>query len=113
MSYSVDFREFVVKKVHAGMSKSEAVKFFNIGHDTLYRWLKMHEETGSLTDRKRKTYKPQKIDSQTLLAEIERSPDATLEELAQRFSCSQVAVWKRLKNLGVTRKKNHVVRREE
>jgi len=110
MSYSVDFREFVVKKVHDGMSKSEAVEFFNIGHDTLYRWLKKHAEIGNLADKERKSYKSKKICSQRLLEKIEESPDATLEEISQQFLCSQVAVWKRLKKLGITRKKNHAIR---
>ena len=110
MSYSVDFREFVVKKVSDGMPKSEAIQFFNIGRDTLYRWLRKHTKTGSLVDKKRKDYKPKKIDSERLLAEIEKTPDATLEELSQQFFCSQVAVWKRLKKLGITRKKNYPIR---
>lgn len=111
MSYSVDFRELVVKKVNGGMSKSEAVQFFNISHDTLYKWLNKYTKTGVLTDAKRKEYKPKKIDSQRLLAEIEKTPDATLEEIAQHFLCSQTAIWKRLKKLGITRKKNHTIRR--
>ena len=106
MSYSVEFREFVVNKVNCGMPKSEAIQFFNISHDTLYKWLKKHATTGSLADKKRKEYKTRKIDSQRLLLEIEKSPDATLEEISQHFFCSQVAVWKRLKKLSITRKKN-------
>ena len=43
--------------------------------------------------------------------EINSTPDATLEEISEKFLCSQVAVWKRLKKLGITRKKNDPIRR--
>jgi len=113
MAYSQEFREFVVKKVHSGMSRDKAVKFFNISRDSVYKWLKKHKETGEVLDIKRKQYKTRKIDSQRLLEEIDKRPDATLQELAEHFSCTHVAVWRRLKNLKITRKKNHTLRREK
>jgi transposase len=57
MSYSPSFREFVVKKVASGMSRSEAMEFFNISRDSLYRWCKDYAETGRVLDKKRKEYK--------------------------------------------------------
>jgi transposase len=111
MSYGPDFREFVVKKIVSGMSRSEAVKFFNISLDSVYRWVKEYSETGSFSVKKRKEYKPKKISKQALIDEMNATPDATLEEISKKFSCSQVAVWKRLKLLGFTRKKNNSVRR--
>jgi transposase len=111
MSYSPDFREFVVKKIVSGMSRSEASKFFNISRDSVYRWSKEHTETGSFTVKKRKEYKPRKISKLALIDEINTVPDATLEEISKKFSCSQVAVWKRLQTLGITRKKNYSIRR--
>ena len=110
MSYSPDFREFVVKKIISGMPRSEAVSFFNISHDSAYRWLKEYTKTGSFSDKKRKEYKPKKICTAALIDEINSTPDATLEELSEKFLCSQVAVWKRLKKLGITRKKNNTIR---
>jgi len=110
MSYSPDFREFVVKKILSGMPRSEAISFFNISRDSVYRWHKKHSETGSFSDKARKDYKPRKICDADLVAEINSSPDATLEEISKKFLCSQVAVWKRLKKLGITRKKNDTIR---
>ena len=105
MSYSPDFREFVVKKINSGMPRSEAISFFNISRDSVYRWLKEHAKTGSFSDKKRKAYKPKKICAAALMDERNSAPDATLEEISEKFLCSQVAVWKRLKKLGITRKK--------
>jgi len=113
MSYSPEFREFVVGKIHSGMPRAQAMKFFNISRDSVYKWLKKHKETGVVLDAKRKVYKTRKIDSQRLLEEIGRRPDATLQELAEYFSCTHVAVWRRLKKAGITRKKNHTLRREK
>ena len=89
MSYSQDFREFVAKKVNEGMPPSEAMEFFNISRDSLYRWLRISREGGTLSDPPRKEYKPRKIDSSSLLDKVNAFPDATLEELAQEFSWLQ------------------------
>ena len=113
MSYSSDFRELVVNKIHEGMPRSQASKFFNISRDSIYKWLKKHAETGSLANKERKQHKPKKIDPQRLLERIEASPDATLEELAQEFGCWPQSIQKRCINLGITRKKNHAIRRKK
>lgn len=110
MSYSPEFRTFVVKKIHSGMSRSDAVEFFNISLDSISKWLKKYEETGGVYDKERKAYKPRKIDSQKLLDEINASPDATLQELSEKFECWPHAIFYHLKKLGITRKKNHTLR---
>jgi transposase len=111
MSYSQDFREFVVGKIHAGMPRSDAIDFFNVSRDSIHKWLKKSAETGNVIDKKRKEYKPKKIISQILMEELSKTPDATLQELSEHFSCSKNAIWKRLKKLDITRKKNHAIRR--
>jgi transposase len=111
MAYSVDFRECVIRNIEAGMSWRDAAKTFKVSTGSISKWLDNLSKTGCLIDAPRKEYKPKKIDSQRLLDKIEETPDATLEELSQSFSCSQNAIWKRLKKLGITRKKNHPIRR--
>jgi putative transposase len=111
MSYSQDFRELVVKKIHEGMSRSEAEKLFNISRDSIFRWLKMHSKTGNLSDPKRKPYKPKKIDPVLLREAFEKTPDATLEEISRQFNCWPQAIYKRCIKLNITRKKNNTIRR--
>lgn len=48
-----------------------------------------------------------KIDKQKLLAFIENKPDAELYEIASLFDCSSVAVFKILKRINMTFKKDH------
>lgn len=111
MSYNPEFRKFVVSKIKDGMLQSEAMEFFNISRDSIYRWMKKESETGGLEDSPRKEYKVRKVDSQALLEEVRQNPDATLEELAEKFNCWPHAIFRRLKKLGITRKKNHAIHR--
>ena len=113
MSYTPEFREFVVKKVLGGMPRKEAVVFFKIGSDTLFKWLKKYDKTKSFLDAKRKIYSVRKIDSKRLLEALEKKPDATLKELANQFDCWPQAIFRRLKKLKITRKKNHAIRRKK
>jgi transposase len=105
MSYSQDFREFVVSKVLGGMPRSEAQRFFNISRDSLYKWLKKYGETGEVSTARRKEYKVRKISSQALLELLNSRPDATLAELAKHFNCWPQSIHKRCVKLGITRKK--------
>lgn len=109
--YSEDFRFQAINCVKRGKSHEEVCEFFGIGVATLYRWLRLEETKGSVSPVLRSTYKSSKISSESLLKELEKSPDATLYELAEKFDCcfQNVDYW--LKKLGITRKKNHAIRR--
>jgi len=111
MSYSIDFRECVLRNISSGMSWKEAIETFKISSSSISSWINNKKETGSTADSPRKQYAHKKIDIQELIGIIKDSPDSTLEELSKHFLCSEVAVWKRLKTLGITRKKNHPIRR--
>lgn len=113
MSYSLDFRRSVISNIESGKSWNEVIETFKIGRQTLASWLKKHRSGEGLEDAPRKAYKVRKIDSELLLKELEKNPDATLEELAAIFNCWPHAIHRRLKKLGITRKKNHPVRREK
>ena len=106
MAYSIDFRKYVIENIESGMTWEKAITTFSISRDTLRRWLTLHKEKGSLKDSPRKAYKVRKIDSQTLITILEKTPDATLAELAELFNCWPHAIRRRLKKLGFTRKKN-------
>lgn len=109
MSYSVDFRKCVVENVEAGMKWDDAVATFSISRATLSKWIKLFKEKGNFEDAPRKAYKVRKIDADALLLQLEKTPDATLAELAEIFGCVPHAVCQRLQKLGITRKKNDAV----
>jgi transposase len=113
MAYSVDFRKCVIENVESGKTWNEVISVFSISRTTLSKWLKLNKEKGSLEDNPRAPYKVRKIDPQALISALEKTPDATLKELAQEFNCWPSAIERRLNKLGITRKKNHPVRREK
>jgi transposase len=113
MAYSTDFRKCVIENLREGKTWDEVTSVFSISRATLSKWVRLNKEKGSLEDSPRAPYKVRKIDSKTLISALERTPDATLKELANEFNCWPHAISRRLKRLGITRKKNHPIRREE
>jgi transposase len=108
--YSVDFRECVLAYVARGHSIKSASDIFQISEPTIYNWRKRMEETGHCTPVILTRRKHRKIEDSILCSYIEQHPDATLAEMAHAFSCRPISVWRRLKLLGITRKKNYRLR---
>lgn len=113
MSYSVDFRRAVIENIESGKSWEEVIEIFSISRHTLSKWLQKHRSGEGLEDSPRRAYKVRKIDAALLQQALERNEDATLEELAREFNCWPPAISRRLKKLGITRKKNHAIRRKK
>jgi transposase len=110
MSYSDDFRESVLKNIRSGMTWDKACEVYSISRTSINKWLNNKKDTGSVSDPKRKPYKPRKIDSDLLIKAYEKTPDATLAEIAVEFKCWPQSVHKRCVKLGLTRKKNNALR---
>ena len=110
MSYSDDFRECVLENISKGMSWDKACKFFSISRSSIASWLKNIQTTGKISDSSRKAYKVRKIDSELLVTAINKTPDATLEEISKQFNCWPQSIHKRCVKLGITRKKNDIIR---
>ena len=87
MAYSIDFRKCVIENLESGKKWDEVISIFSISRDTLSRWINLSKKKGSLEDSPRKAYKVRKIDSQALIRTLARTPDATLNDLAQEFNC--------------------------
>ena len=109
--YSKDFRECVVQNILDGMSRQEALNIFKIGSDTLTRWLRWHRQKGDLSTPPRSRYKFRKLSDDELIFFVESHSDSTLAEISAHFGVSINAIFKRLKLLNITRKKNHAIRR--
>ena len=91
-----------------GHNKKETAAVFKIGTTTLQRWKSQLNETGSLETRKR-VENWRKIEPKKLLEYIELHPDAYLKEMAEEFNCSINAIFKALRRLKISRKKNHSI----
>ncbi len=103
--YSTDLRERVVafaKKKGA----TESARMFNVGRETVYRWLNNPQPK----IRAKRT--PHKLPDAEVIAAVAAHPEATLKELAEGFNVAPNAVFKALQRLSISRKKNEAVRRK-
>ena len=100
---SKDLRERIVAYVKTGGAKTEAARLFKVCRKTVYNYLEA-DRRGTLAP-KTSWGKWRKLDPEKLRAQVKEQPDATLEELGTHFKVSTHAVWKRLRQLGITLKK--------
>jgi transposase len=110
MAYSEDYRKRTVEYYHEGKTQSEVYAVFKIYPGTLRDW-ESRMLSGSLKPNYPKTRAPRKLAPDELLLYVEEHPDAFLTEIGEHFDCSDVAVGKALKKLGITRKKNAILQR--
>jgi transposase len=116
-AYAVDLRERIVAAVTSGMSRSDAVRSFQISAATLRRYLKQHRDTGDLTPRRRTGgQQPHITPAQyaALQELVAAAPDATLAETCQQWHqrtgvlVSQATMSRALATIGWTRKKRRL-----
>ena len=103
-AFSLDLRERIVGFVKQGGSKAEATRQFKISKWTVYRYIEADRE-GSLAP-KPSGGSPKKFEDDTLRKEVKANSSATLKEYGASIGVSHVAVWRRLRQLAITRKKN-------
>jgi putative transposase len=100
--YSPDLRKRVVAFAKKN-GATEAARMFNVGRETVYRWLSNSQPK----IRAKRT--PHKLPDAKVLEAVSARPDATLKELASGFNVSPNAVFKALKRLHISRKKNQEI----
>ena len=104
MAYSKDLREKVIAYLGDGHTQREARDVFHISLTAINRWNQLYIKTGKLEDKKPlRTFK--KLDPEKLKEYVKEHPDAYLQEIGDAFDCSDTAVMKAFKRLGITRKK--------
>ena len=100
----MDYRMRAVAYKDEGHTFKELKEIFKIPAQTYYQWKGKlqngYYETKIIRERKRKTGKDE------LKQAVAKKPDAYLHELADKFNCTESAVFYALKRLKITRKKN-------
>jgi len=87
-----------------GHSQRAAAEVFGINPETVNQWHQKYRKTGSLEKKPHhRTFR--KLDPEKLRAYVAEHPDAYLQEIGDAFGCSDTAVLKAFKRLGITRKK--------
>jgi transposase len=104
--YSVDLRSRVLAYLDGGHTQKEASAVFGVSRKTIYNWLSLKKNTGSLALNRAKRYKTSKFDPDLLRDYVVSHSDAYLEEIAVVFKGTASGVCRALKRLNITRKKS-------
>src|SRR5437763_14693309 len=110
-AYPMELRERILDAVDRGVgSAPQVARLFRVAVNSVYNLLRLREQTGTLRPRsnpggQRPAIPPERYDDvRQLLAE---QPDLTLAQIRDRLglACSEAAVCRALRKLGLTRKK--------
>jgi transposase len=104
-SYSVDLRERVLQYLEKNKNREAASLLFQVGIATIYRWISLKKEKGSV-EPLRRPYAYKRIDDQKLIDYVEKNPEHFLSEISQHFNLTPQAIFYALKRLKITRKKS-------
>ncbi len=104
MAYSKDLRFRVIEYVKDGHTLAQTSVVFKVYIGIVIAWRKRYKTTGSV---ERKVRRPvnKKIIPEKLIDYAEAHPNVYLKEIEEVFGCTPSSVLKRLRKLGITRKK--------
>ena len=117
--YSDDLRARVITAVAEGCSRRAAARRFAVSASSSIRWVDLHEETGSVSPRRRTGKSRSALEPHALwlLELVDKESDLTLAEIVQRLwqdrrvRTTDSSVDRFFKRYGVTFKKNSTRRR--
>ena len=120
-AYSVDLREKIVAAVGRGMSKAQAARTFGLGATSVKRYVKLAQEGKSFTPGKAPDKKGKLDGSAMKLLEedLHLRPAVTYEQRADLLCellgvrASKSTIWRMVRRLGYTRKKDQWVLQKE
>ena len=104
MSYDRDLRLRALEYAKEGHSLTQTASVFKVNISTIIAWKRRYEATGDVKIKVRCPVN-KKIIPEELIEYVEAHPDAYLKEIAEVFGCHPSSVLKRLRKLGITRKK--------
>ncbi|EET45773.1 transposase [Neisseria sicca ATCC 29256] len=110
MAYSADLRNKALNYYEQCKNISQTAATFNLSRNTLYLWIRLKKQTGSLKHQVT-GLNAVKLDRQKLAQYVGQHPDAYLHEIAKHFDCTAATVCYALKQMGMTRKKDHHLQR--
>jgi len=103
-AYPLDVRKLIVRFVKNGGTQAAATRHFGVSRWTVSRYCEA-DRAGALAPKPRPGRK-KKFADEALREDVEARPSATLKERAAAFGVHHNAVWKRLRLLRMTLKKN-------
>jgi transposase len=117
-AYSLDLRERVVAAVSAGKSCGEAAEQFAVSRSSAIKWSRRKRETGSAAPAKVGGHRPFLLAGHKdwIAGRIAEKPDLTVQALLDELKAKGTVVsfdtlWRFLRGLGMTFKKNRSAKR--
>jgi transposase len=114
-SYSLDLRCRVIQDVDGGMSVADAAGKYSVTEPTIYSWIHLREETGSLKPREGEVGPKRKLDphQEAILKVIDENSSVTLVQLHSQLQLpgNIQMLWNALQRWGISLKKSHPRRR--
>jgi transposase len=114
-AYSMDLRERVITDSAAGLSSKELSVRYHVSRAWVDALKQRYRETQSIAPRPQTKFRHRVLQGQEarLAALVAAKPDATLAELRDGLATSAAlaTIWRELKQLGLTLKKNGTRRR--
>lgn len=104
MSYAVQYRKRTIEYRMEGHTLEDTSRTFKVSIPTIRDWEKQYKDKGNF-EKKPLTRSFKKLDPEKLKAYVAVHPDAYQAEIAGIFGCTDTAVRKAFKRLGITRKK--------
>jgi len=99
MTYPLHIRKKILAELAHSTYRAVAAKY-GVSTTALQNWQKQPEPKVD------KNYPPRKIDNQALEEDVAKYPDEYQWQRAARFGCDQSAIFRALKRLKITIKKN-------
>ena len=103
MRCSSDLRKRVLDYVRGGGSKAAAARRFQVSRASVYNWLQAPD---GLAYQRPGPRHPRRLDWEALRAHVRQEPDRTQKERARHFGVSRHCIWRALRQMGITWKKN-------
>ena len=110
MRCSSDLRKRILDYVRGGGSKAAAARRFQVSRASVYNWLKAPD---GLAYQRTGPRHPRRLDWEALRAHVGQYPERTQKERARHFGVSQQCIWRALRQMGITWKKNTGVHRAQ
>jgi len=103
--YSIDLRSRVIEHIKLGSSQKSTSVLFMLSKSTVGRWWGRYKEEGEIAPKSRHGSKG-KVDSEKLKNFVIANENSTLVEIGSYFGVSACSIYRRLKKLGFSYKKN-------
>jgi len=112
VAYSQDLRDRVIRARDGGMTTRQTARLFDVSEPWVRRVMQRRRQYGEIHPRSRGGVTVIKVDMERLRRLVEDHPDATIAELHRMLGidCSESAVGRALKRLGLTFKKRQSMR---